>query len=320
MKLDPKATQSTTPASVADPFVSVIIPVYNDARRLKICLAALEQQTYPSHRYEVIVVDNGSDPEEDVTDLVRSFDHVILSQELTPGSYAARNKGLTLAKGEIIAFTDSDCIPSSDWLEHGVQHLTDYPDCGLVAGRIDMFAQQPEQATAIEMYDQVVVGFPQEMLINTYKVAMTANVFTRRSVIEDIGNFRADLRSSGDGEWTQRVYSAGYGHRYVASACVAHPARATLKELTTRVARYTGGKVDRYITHETSWWKRNRRVARFIVEDLTINAFFHGRKVIQDDRIDNIGMRMKVLGLVATMQLLSAFEIVRLRVGGRSRR
>ncbi len=320
MKSDPKAVRSTDPGSAVDPFVSVIVPVYNDARRLGSCLAALEQQTYPSHRYEIIVIDNGSDPEEDITDLAHSFDHVSLTQERIPGSYAARNKGLTLAKGEIIAFTDSDCIPKPDWLEHGVQHLTTNPGCGLVAGRIDMFARQPERATVIEMYDQVVMGFPQELLIATHKIAMTANVFTRRHIIEEVGNFRSDLRSAGDGEWAQRVYKAGYEHHYVAQACVGHPARDTFEALTTRVTRYTGGKVDRFITHEPSWWKRHRRFVRFIVEDLTIHAFTQSRKVCQDGRIDTIGMRLKVLGLVAVMQLLSASEVVRLKLGGQSRR
>ncbi len=320
MKSDPKAVQSTAHDPAVDPFVSVIIPVYNDARRLSSCLAALEQQTYPSHRYEIIVIDNGSDPEENLTDLAHSFDHVILTQEQIPGSYAARNKGLTLAKGDIIAFTDSDCIPQPDWLEHGAQYLTNHPDCGLVAGRIDMFTQQPERATAIELYDQVVLGFPQELLIATHKIAMTANVFTRRSIIEEVGNFRSDLRSAGDGEWAQRVYKAGYKHHYMPQACVGHPARDTLKALTTRVTRYTGGKVDRFITHEPVWWKRYRRFVRFIVEDLTIHAFTQSRKVLQDDRIATIGMRMRVLGLVGVMQLLSVFEIVRLKLGGQSRR
>ena len=290
----PAATGQPDSLPVVDPFVSVIIPVYNDAARLKLCLNALAKQSYPTDRYEIIVIDNDSNPEEDVTNLTKSFDNVVLTQELASGSYVARNKGLTLAKGEIIAFTDSDCIPNPDWLENGVQYLADNPSCGLVAGHVNMFVQQPGKATAIEMYDQVVMGFPQEMLITTYKVAMTANVFTRRSVIEEVGNFRPDLRSYGDGEWAQRVYSAGYEHRYRPDVCVEHPARETFEALTNRVTRYSGGKFDRFITHETSWWKRNRRFIRFVVEDLTIQAFIQGRKALQDDRIDNIGMRMKV--------------------------
>ncbi len=93
------------------PFVSVIIPVYNDAGRLRICLAALHKQTYDSDRYEIIVIDNGSDPSPVMDNLKVEFDNVVYDQELTPGSYAARNKGITIAKGDVIAFTDADCIP-----------------------------------------------------------------------------------------------------------------------------------------------------------------------------------------------------------------
>jgi len=48
-------------SKLSTPFVSVIIPVYNDSIRLRTCLQALEEQTYPKSAYEVIVVDNGSD-------------------------------------------------------------------------------------------------------------------------------------------------------------------------------------------------------------------------------------------------------------------
>ena len=101
--------------------VSVIIPVYNDAERLKLCLDALARQTYPGDRYEVIVVDNGSqqDPE-----LVTSrYEQVTLAHEACRGSYAARNTGLALARGDVLAFTNSDCIPAADWIEHGVARL-----------------------------------------------------------------------------------------------------------------------------------------------------------------------------------------------------
>ena len=118
-------------------FVSVIIPVFNDAKRLKICLAALEKQTYPQDYYEIIVVDNGSD--KSLENVVRQFPRVKLACCLDPGSYAARNHGIYIAKGEILAFTDSDCIPARDWLETGVKCLLTTANCGLLAGKIEIF-------------------------------------------------------------------------------------------------------------------------------------------------------------------------------------
>jgi len=102
-------------SEVSPPFVSVIIPVYNDPIRLRTCLQALEEQTYPKSMYAVIVVDNGSD--ESIEPIVAEFSQMKTSYEPHPRSYAARNKSLSPARGEVIAFTDSDCIPAPDWIE-----------------------------------------------------------------------------------------------------------------------------------------------------------------------------------------------------------
>jgi glycosyltransferase involved in cell wall biosynthesis len=74
------------------PFISVIVPVFNDSESLQLCLAALARQSYPSSRYEAIVVDNGSDRPEQVKALVELYQGVIYATEPTPGYYAARNK------------------------------------------------------------------------------------------------------------------------------------------------------------------------------------------------------------------------------------
>ena len=87
------------------PKVSVIIPVFNDKQRLEKCLEALENQTYPKDCYQIVVVDNASTV--DLKSTVMQFQQARLYYEEKPGSYAARNKGLSVATGEIIAFTDS---------------------------------------------------------------------------------------------------------------------------------------------------------------------------------------------------------------------
>ncbi len=105
------------------PFVSVIVPVYNHAEHLKLCLGALDNQTYPKNCYEVIVIDNGSDDLENIKQIVNQYTQTTFTSESKPGSYAARNQGLSIVKGEIIAFTDADCIPNNNWLEKGVENL-----------------------------------------------------------------------------------------------------------------------------------------------------------------------------------------------------
>src|SRR5688572_22754402 len=153
-------------------FVSVIIPVLNDGDRLHRCLAALEEQTYPGDRFEVIVVDNGS--KHDPAEIVAEFPHAKLAREAKPSSYAARNVGIALAKGDILAFTDSDCVPTKQWLEAGVAALTSSPDCGMVAGAVEVFCKDEQNPTAVELFERVS-AFPQERYLREYHYGVTAN-------------------------------------------------------------------------------------------------------------------------------------------------
>ncbi|PSO84630.1 MAG: glycosyl transferase family 2 [Cyanobacteria bacterium QH_9_48_43] len=220
------------------PFVSVLVPVFNDSERLKICLEALENQTYSPNLYEVIVVDNGSD--EDVKSAVSQFAWAIVVYESRAGSYAARNHGISLARGDILAFTDSDCIPAEDWIENGVANLMQVPNCGLVAGKIEIYFKDPNHPTAVELYDQVI-AFPQKSYVEKEKFAVTANLFTFRSVLDEIGLFKDMLASGGDFEWGRRVFSAGYRQIYADNTRVAHPARSSLSKISQKATRVIGG-------------------------------------------------------------------------------
>src|SRR3989338_7815520 len=114
------------PVGPAKPFVSVVVPVYNDNVRLKKALEALERQSYPADRYEVLVVDNAS--EDDVRSIMSAYPRVKYLFEGKRGPASARNRGVREAKGEIIAFTDSDCIPRPDWIERGVAAVRSNPE------------------------------------------------------------------------------------------------------------------------------------------------------------------------------------------------
>jgi glycosyltransferase involved in cell wall biosynthesis len=101
------------------PTVSVIIPVLDDFERLTKCLRAIGEQTWPLVQLEVLVVDNGSTG--DIASVVAPFPFVRLLHEAKPGSYCARNRALSDARGSILAFTDSDCLPDAVWIEQGVR-------------------------------------------------------------------------------------------------------------------------------------------------------------------------------------------------------
>jgi glycosyltransferase involved in cell wall biosynthesis len=221
-----------------DIFVSVIIPVYNDSERLHKCLEALENQSYPQGLYEVIIIDNNST--DNIEAITSQFKKVKLGFEATPGSYAARNKGIALAKGKILAFTDSDCIPASDWIEKGVKTWLKTPNCGLVAGRIDLFFKNPNKITAEELYDSMT-NLQQKHYLDKKQFGATANIFTSKEIFEDIGLFNQKLKSGGDKEWGNRVFKAGYKQVYANNAIILHPARCSLRDLSKKMSRITEG-------------------------------------------------------------------------------
>jgi len=189
---------------VSKPFVSVIIPVYKNFESLKLCLKALAKQSYPKDKYEVIVVDNESNV--DNQSLIGEFASVTFLREIYPGSYAARNKGILHATGEVLAFTDSDCVPAPDWIARGTANLLSHSNCGLVGGKIELFFKDPRRPNAIELFEKCQYGFSQKRNIEDRHFGMTANVFTFRRVISVVGNFKDELKSHGDREWGRLNY------------------------------------------------------------------------------------------------------------------
>jgi glycosyltransferase involved in cell wall biosynthesis len=223
---------------MTSPFVSIVIPVFNDIERLADCLSCLERQTYPCDRFEVLVVDNDSDTSPE--SLCSRYPNVVCIEEPTPGSYAARNRGIENARGDIFAFTDSDCRPAPDWIESGVAALTAMGSLGLVAGRIDIFFRDPERPTWVELYEEMF-AFPQQENAEIRHYGATANVFTTRAVIDTVGPFNAALTSGGDREWGNRVHRAGIAIQYNDDVRTLHPARYDVSDYFSKLRRTVFG-------------------------------------------------------------------------------
>lgn len=202
------------------PFVSVIIPVYNDAERLRQTLVALLAQTYPSECYEVIVVDNGSTDAS--PEVVRSYDGVTLlyENEHRSSPYSARNRGIEVAKGEIIALLDATCVPVREWIAQGVRCLSS-KGADLVGGNVE-FSFQGEP-TAGELFDSITNIRMRESV--QQGKAKTANLFVRRGVFDAMGLFPEGIRSGGDVRWTRRATEEGYVLVFCEGATVRKPAR-----------------------------------------------------------------------------------------------
>ena len=215
--------------------VSVIIPAYRDPGRLKLCLEALTTQSIGKGNYEVIVVNNEPAKPIDFDDYPDSFR---LLEQPIPGSYAARNKGVRAARGKVLAFTDADCIPDYNWLKQGVKELN-VRGLDRLAGHIEMFYEARKQ-TAIDYYDYAF-AFPQKKYVMD-GVCVTANLFVRASMFDDVGLFEESAYSGGDTEWNTRASNAGYTIGYSQNSIVKHPCRHSWGALKSKLRRVIGGR------------------------------------------------------------------------------
>jgi cellulose synthase/poly-beta-1,6-N-acetylglucosamine synthase-like glycosyltransferase len=213
------------------PRLSVLIPVYRDWGRLRDCLAALAGQTWPADDFEIIAVNN--DPAPPPPDFVLPSG-VTLLHEPRGHSYAARNAGLAVSRGAVLAFTDADCRPEPDWLAEGWAALQG--EAELAGGRITTFIERPG---LVAEYDRLF-AFPQEHYVRKGS-SVTANLFVKRAVFDQVGPFNAAMQSSGDFEFCRRAGQAGFRLVYAPRAVVQHPARDRLALLLRKNRRVAGG-------------------------------------------------------------------------------
>ena len=110
--------------------ISVVVPARNAARTIGSCLEGLLKQSVPRDLYEVIVVDDGST--DDTPRFVKGSGVELITQP-HQGPAAARNRGVLASRGEIVLFTDADCVPEGTWIQEMVRPFED-PDIVGVKG------------------------------------------------------------------------------------------------------------------------------------------------------------------------------------------
>lgn len=186
------------------PKISVIIPVLNNSKQLRCTLQALSEQTYPSKKLEIIVVDNGSD--EPIEPYISDFDVILLKEIQNKSPYAARNRGLEIATGSIIALTDANKTPDKRWIEEGVKTLLDN-DADLVGGEIKF--DLPEISTASERFDSLYFNNNRNLVLNKGS-SVTGNLFIKKKVVDSVGTFPGNFRSGMDIWWSQNAIRKGY--------------------------------------------------------------------------------------------------------------
>ena len=210
------------------PRVSVVIPHYGDVDSLARCLAALDRQTVRPD--EIVVADNdspgGTGPIEAV---IAGRAKLVVVHER--GAGPARNGGVAAASGELLAFTDCDCIPEPGWLEAGLAALQ---EADFVGGAMRVLVQDEERMTGPEAFERIF-AFDNRDYVLRKGFTVTANLFCPRALFDHVGGFRVGM--SEDLEWCLRAGAAGYRIGYAPAAVVGHPARQTWPELQRKWRR-----------------------------------------------------------------------------------
>ena len=211
------------PALPRYPRVSVVVCAYNAERTMEACLASLETLDYPD--YEVIVVNDGS--KDRTLEISESFPYCrIISQE-NRGLSVARNVGAEAATGEIVAYTDSDCVADPDWLTYLVARME--------AGNLSACGGPnfpPPEDSLVPAAVAVSPGGPTHVLISDEVAEHIAgcNMAFRRDALLALGGFDPQYRAAGDDvDICWRFQDAGYTIGFSPAAIVWHFRRNTVK-------------------------------------------------------------------------------------------
>ncbi|MGQ9718185.1 MAG: glycosyltransferase [Anaerolineae bacterium] len=227
------------------PRYSVIIPAYQAEATIGACVRALNEQTVPRDRYEIIVVDDGSTDRTAEVARAAGADRVLTIPHSGPS--AARNAGVEVAQGEIVLFTDADCEPLPDWI---AQMTAPFADPHVVGAKgVYRTRQRNWIARLVQLefeyrYERMA-RLPTIDFIDTYAAAY------RRDVFLQAGGFPTDVPvpSVEDVDLSFRLAQAGHRLIFAPDARVWHTHPSTLKAYLVRKARYGFWRGLLYLRH-----------------------------------------------------------------------
>ncbi len=289
-------------ASAARPAVSIIIPHLNQYQALALCLQSIAEQDYPREQLEVLVVDNGS--KEPCDAVVGRFPFARLLKEAVPGPGPARNKGVSAASHDLLAFIDADCRAEKGWVSAAVGALLRPDSHGVVGGDVQIGVANPPRLTALEAFESVF-AFRQEMYIRQQGFSGTGNLAMRADIYHQVGPF-GGIDVAEDRDWGQRALAQGLRTSYVPSMIVYHPARDTFDELKDKWRRHIG--------HDLFIFRESRKPAlAWMARGLAIlfSAIPHSITVMCSDRLSGFGNRLRGIGVLFRIRAFRCVEMIR---------
>jgi glycosyltransferase involved in cell wall biosynthesis len=227
----------------AAPKISVVICAYNAERTMQACLESMRTLRYPN--FEVIVVNDGS--KDRTLEIAQQFAQArIISQE-NKGLSAARNVGIEASTGDIVAFTDSDCVVDPDWLTYLAYGFV---NGGFVAVGGPNLPPPEESRTAACVASSP--GGPTHVLLNDQVAEHIpgCNMAFRRDVLQRIGGFDPMFRAAGDDvDVCWRLQNEGEVIGFSAAAMVWHFRRNTVRAYITQQMGYGAAEALLFFKH-----------------------------------------------------------------------
>lgn len=216
------------------PAVSVIIPVRNRPAEITDCLRSLTRLDYPADKLEIIVVDDAS--EDDTPDVVGRFPEVRLlrMQQHRQASFC-RNRAAEIARGDILAFIDSDCLADSTWLRELVPAFRD-PSLGALGGWVDAAVEE----NGLDRYEKVKSAlkmgawFKRSEAAERFFYVPTCNFLVRKEAFSSLEGFRENLHVGEDVDFCWRLQDAGPTLEYRPMGRVSHKHRNRLVAFCAR--------------------------------------------------------------------------------------
>ncbi|MGW4131931.1 mycofactocin biosynthesis glycosyltransferase MftF [Amycolatopsis japonica] len=222
---------------VETPDVTIVIPVHDRTELLKRCLAALDG------KHPVVVVDDASDDAKAVAAIAAKHGALLVRRDVNGGPSAARNTALEHVGTELIAFLDSDCVPTDGWADRLAAHFAD-PLVAAAAPRVRPLAQDTwagrytRAAGSLDLGDRPARVAPRTRIAYVPTAALVARRSALTAVAIDRAVFDPRLRVGEDVDLVWRLHAAGFRVRYAPETAVGHHEPATWPGLLGRRHRY----------------------------------------------------------------------------------